>query len=84
MAEHGAKVVVSSRKQAGCDAVTAEITAAGGQAGQAPQGARRVLPSPDGAADPRNRLIPPDMATAASQSRGCTGRLSRRAVRTAR
>jgi len=32
LAEHGAKVVVSSRKREGCDAVTHEITAAGGQA----------------------------------------------------
>lgn len=32
LAEHGAKVTVSSRKQDGCDAVTNEITAKGGQA----------------------------------------------------
>ena len=32
MAEHGAKVVVSSRKQDGCDVVTSAITAAGGTA----------------------------------------------------
>ena len=32
MAEHGARVVVSSRKREGCDAVTQEIRAAGGQA----------------------------------------------------
>lgn len=32
MAQHGARVVVSSRKQDGCDAVTAEIVAAGGEA----------------------------------------------------
>jgi NAD(P)-dependent dehydrogenase (short-subunit alcohol dehydrogenase family) len=31
-AEHGARVVVSSRKQDACDAVVAEITAAGGEA----------------------------------------------------
>jgi NAD(P)-dependent dehydrogenase (short-subunit alcohol dehydrogenase family) len=32
MAEHGAKVVVSSRKQEGCEAVVNEIKAAGGEA----------------------------------------------------
>lgn len=32
LAQHGARVVVSSRKQDGCNAVTHEITSAGGQA----------------------------------------------------